>query len=104
MGSRRRKRRKFPRRYTTIEYYECIGYNAKGQGIVIFNDKPFNVDELLLGEKARMIVYFEEEESGEARAVDIKNPSPDRALPLGHPKFSLGSYHIPHMSEKAQDA
>ena len=104
MGSRRRKRRKFPRRYTTIEYYECIGYNNKGQGIINFKNKPFNVDELLLGEKARVIVYFEEEESGEARAVDIKNPSPDRVLPLGHPKFSLGSYHIPHMSEKAQDA
>lgn len=104
MGSRRRKRRKYPRRYTTLDYYECIGYNGKGQGIVMFNDKPFNVDELLLGEKARLLVYFEEDTTGEARAVDLKNPSKDRVIPLGHPKFSLGSYHIPHMSDEAQDA
>ena len=103
MGRRQRNRRKFPRRYCTIDFYKCIGYNSKAQGIVKFHGKNFNVDELLKGEEARLIVYYEDEKGGEARACQIKEESKDRKLPLGHPKMSLGSYQTAHMTDKAQD-
>ena len=103
MGSRRRNKKRYPRRYCTIEFLKCIGLNDRGQGIVMFNDKEFYVDELLEGESARIIVFFEGNDHGEARAIELENESKDRVLPLGHPKFSIGSYHIPHMSDKAQD-
>ena len=103
MGTYRRNKKKFARKYCTIQFYECIGLNSKGQGIVNFNNKKFNVNELLPGEKSRLLIYYEEQNSGEARAIELLNESPLRSLPLGHPKFKLGTYHIPHMTDEAQD-
>ena len=103
MGSRRRNKKKFPRRYCTVDFYECKKLNERGKGVVLFKNKVFFVDELLPGEKAILLVYFEDQEHGEARAIKLKNKSLDRVLPLGHPKFDLGSYHIAHMSNEAQD-
>ncbi|MCK5806771.1 MAG: class I SAM-dependent RNA methyltransferase [Mycoplasmataceae bacterium] len=103
MGSRRRNKKRFPRRYCTVDFYECKKLNERGKGVVLFRNKVFYVDELLPGEKAILLVYFEDQEHGEARAIKLENESNDRVLPLGHPKFDLGSYQIPHMSDAAQD-
>ena len=103
MGSRRRNKKRFPRRYCTVDFYECKKLNERGKGVVLFRNKAFHVDELLPGEKARLLVYFEDQDHGEARAIELKNESEKRVLPLGHPKFDLGSYQIPHMSDDAQD-
>ena len=100
---RRRRRNRHPKRYCTIEFLECIGYTKQGKGIVMFKGKEFHVDELLVGERARIQVYYEEDTVGTARAIQIENESPDRKLPLGHWKFSLGSYQIPHMTDEAHD-
>lgn len=103
MGNRRR-RAKFDKRYVTLDFLECVEQNKDGRGIVMFHDKPFYVDELIKGEKARIYVFYEEASHGDGRAVMLEEPSPSRALPLGHWKFSMGSYQIPHMTDAAQDA
>jgi len=100
---RRRRRNRHPRRYCTIDFLKCEGYTKQGKGIVTFKGKPFHVDELIKGEEARILVYYEEDNFGTARAIQLKKPSKDRVLPLGHWKFSIGSYQIPHLSDKAQD-
>ena len=100
---RRRRRNRHPRRYCTVDFLECTGYTKQGKGIVIFKNKPFHVDELIKGEKARILVYYEEDDFGTARAIQLKQQSKDRVLPLGHWKFSIGSYQIPHLSNMAQD-
>lgn len=102
MGKRRRRSR-HPKQYCTIDYLECIGYTKQGKGIVMFKDKPFHVDELIEGEKARIMVYYEEDDLGTARAIQLLEESPKRALPLGHWKFSMGSYQIPHLKDEYQD-
>ena len=104
MGSRRRNKRKYPRRYCPLEVFECIGLNSKGQGMIKYHDKIFNVDELLPGEKAIVVIFYEDKYGGEARAHKLITESKDRVLPLGHVKMHLGSYQLPHMSDEAQDA
>ena len=104
MGSRRRNKKKFPRRYCPLEVFECIGLNDKGQGTIKYKGKIFNVDELLPKEKAIVVIFYEDKYGGEARAHKLIEESPDRVLPLGDPKMQLGSYQLPHMSESAQDA
>lgn len=98
-----RNKKRYPKRYCTMDFLKCIGYEETGKGIVMFNDKPFYVDELIEGEEARILVYLEEDDHGTARAVQIKEWSPKRALPLGHPKFSIGSYQLPHLKDEFQD-
>ena len=104
MGSRRRNKKRFPRRYCPLEIFTCIGLNIKGQGIIIYKGKKINVDELLPGEKAKVVIFYEDKYGGEARAHILIEESKDRVLPLGHPKMQIGSYQIPHLSNKAQDA
>lgn len=100
---RRRRRSRHPKKYCSIQYLKCIGYTKQGKGIVNFKGKPFHVDELIEGESAQILVYYEEDDFGTARAIKLKNPSHKRALPLGHWKFSLGSYQIPHLKDEYQD-
>ena len=100
---RRRRRGRHPKKYCTLDFLKCIGYTKQGKGIVMFKDKPFHVDELIEGEEARILVYYEEDDFGTARAIQLKEESPKRALPLGHWKFSLGSYQIPHLKDEYQD-
>ena len=104
MGNRRRNKKKYPRRYCPLDTFECIGLNEKGQGLIEYRGKVFNCDELLPGEKAIVIIFYEDKYGGEARAHKLIKESPIRALPLGHPKMRLGSYQLPHMIEEAQDA
>lgn len=102
MGKRRR-RAKFDKRYVTLDFLTCFEQADDGRGIVKFHNKNFFIDELIKGETAQIYVYYEEESHGEGRAVMLEKESPNRVLPLGHWKFSLGAYQIPHMSDKAQD-
>lgn len=104
MGARRKRRKKHPKNYCTIAFIECKDYNNQGKGIVYFKNKPFYIDELIVGEKAQILIYYEENDFGVGRAINLKKPSPERVLPLGHWKFSLGTYHLSHLSDKAQDA
>lgn len=103
MGNRRRNKKRYPRRYCPIEIFTGGPLNSKGQGTIQYNGKIFNVDELLPGEEARVIIFYEDKYGGEARAHKLIKESPDRVLPLAHLKMQLGSYQIPHMSDEAQD-
>lgn len=103
MGSRRRNKKRYPRRYCPLESFECIGMNEKGQGLVEYKNKKFIVDEMLPGEIGKIIVFYEDEFGGEARVILLEKESPVRALPLNHPKMQLGSYHVAHMKDDAQD-
>lgn len=103
MGKRKRNKKRFPRRYCPLQSFECIGLNEKGQGLVKYKDKIFTVDEMLPGEIGKIIIFYEDNEGGEARFHLMERKSSIRSLPLNHPKMQLGSYHIPHMTEEAQD-
>ncbi len=104
MGRLRRARARYPKNYCPIDALECLATNEKGQCVVNWNKKVYTVDEMIVGELANIIVYYEEEKTGDARAIKLVLPSPVRALPLAHPKMKLGSYHLAHMTEAAQDA
>lgn len=104
MGRIRRARAKYPRNYCPIEELECFETNVKGQCLINWNNKTYTVDEMIKGEIANIVIYYEEATTGDARAVKLVKPSPDRVLELKHPKMQLGSYHLAHMNEKAQDA
>ncbi len=97
-------KKRFPSRYCPLTWFKCTGINREGKGIICFHDKPFYIDELMPGESARIVVYYEELKYGNGRAIMLKNPSQDRVLELGHWKFNFGGYHIPHWSNKMQDA
>ena len=103
MGNRRRNKKRFPRRYCPLQSFECFALNEKGQGLIKYKDKVFIVDEMLPGEIGKIIVFYEDIDGGEARVIRLEKESPIRVLPLNHPKMQLGSYHVPHMSEEAQD-
>lgn len=104
MGRLRRARAKYPKKYCPIDPVECFETNEKGQCIVLWNDKTYTVDEMIPGELANIIIYYEEEKTGDGRAINLIKKSPDRALELGHPKMKLGSYHLAHLKDEAQDA
>ncbi|NQZ66328.1 MAG: class I SAM-dependent RNA methyltransferase [Mycoplasmatales bacterium] len=103
MGNRRRNKKRYPRRYCPLETFVGGKLNKKGQGTIEYNGKIFNVDELLPGEEAFVVIFYEDKFGGEARAQKLVKKSPDRSLPLNHPKMQLGSYQIPHMTDQAQD-
>ncbi|XP_023226574.1 uncharacterized protein LOC111627236 [Centruroides sculpturatus] len=94
---------KFPRRYCPIDYLLCQGLNRQGLGIVKFQGKSFLIEQLLPGEKARVVIFYELRNQGFGRAIELLNTSPERALPLDHPKTKLGVYHLAHLSFAAQD-
>lgn len=100
---RRKLTKRFPKRYCTLEYLKCFEYNEKGQGIVRYKNKPFFIDNLIVGESARILVFYEYPESGQGKAISLQNISPQRKLALNHPKLELGLYHIAHLTDQAQD-
>ncbi len=101
---RRKKTNRFPKLYCVLEYLLCHNYNERGQGIVTYNNKPFYIDGLIKGERARILVFYEYPENGQGKAIMLENISPDRQLMPDHPKLELGVYHIAHLKDKAQDA
>lgn len=101
--SRKKQTRKFPKKYCTIDYYECVDYTETGQCIINFKNKPFYIDAMVKGEKAKIQVFYEYPENGQGRAVLLEEKSPNRKLDLNHPKLQLGSYQIAHLTDEAQD-
>lgn len=101
--NRRNKKIKYPKQYCPLQWFKCTDVNAKGQGIIQYHNKPFYIDELMSGEIAKVVIYHENNNDGQGRAMVLKKKSNERVLPLGHWKFSIGSYHIPHWSNELQD-
>lgn len=100
---RKRKTTRFPKRYCTIDFLLCYDYNERGQGIVAYKDKCFYIEGLIKGEKARILIFYEYPENGYGRAIMLENISPQRKLPLNHPKLELGIYQLAHLTDEAQD-
>lgn len=103
MSKAKRIRKRFPKKYCPIDEVECIALNEKAQGIVEWNNKTYIVDEMLVGEVGNIVIYYEEETSGDARVIRLSKESPKRLLPVGHVKMRLGSYQTAHMTHEAQD-
>ncbi len=95
--------KRFPKRYCTLEYLRCFDYNEKGQGVVIFKNKPFYIDGLIIGESAQILIFYEYPENGQGKVARLQDVSSDRKLPFDHPKLALGIYHLAHLQDKAQD-
>ncbi|WP_127942830.1 RsmD family RNA methyltransferase [Mycoplasma sp. ATU-Cv-703] len=94
---------KFPRRFCPVQFLTCQGLTREGLGIVKWNGKIFWIEQLLPGEKARVVIFYQFKKHGYGRAVKLLNCSLDRALPLDHPKTKLGVYHLAHLNSQAQD-
>lgn len=101
--SRRKQTKKFPKKYCTLDAYECIDYNETGQCVINFNNKPFYIDAMVKGEKAHIQIFYEYPENGQGRAVLLTEKSKNRKLDLDHPKLQLGSYQIAHLTDEEQD-
>lgn len=103
MSKAKRVRKKFPKKYCPIDEVECFALNEKAQGLVEWNNKTYTVDEMLVGEVGNIVIYYEEEKTGDARVIRLRKESPKRLLPIGHVKMQLGSYQTAHMTNEGHD-